>query len=82
MPILKCWPEDGGRFITLPLVRTRDPSNRCSQHGHIPNAGVTTNRTTGMHMQIQKGGAFHHADSERALRPLDMPRLRLEEIPR
>ena len=40
LPILKCWPEDGGRFITLPLVFTKDPGNRHAKHRHVPHAGV------------------------------------------
>ena len=40
LPILKCWPEDGGRYITLPLVFTKDPGNRRAQHRHLPDAGV------------------------------------------
>ena len=40
LPILKCWPEDGGRFITLPLVFTKDPETGDAQHRHVPDAGV------------------------------------------
>ena len=40
LPILKCWPEDGGRFITLPLVFTRDPETGVREHRHLPHAGV------------------------------------------
>ena len=71
MPILKCWPEDGGRFITLPLVRTRDPSTGAHNMG-IYRMQVYDQSTTGMHMQIQKGGAFHHTDAERESKPLDI----------
>ncbi|MCQ4153573.1 MAG: menaquinone biosynthesis decarboxylase [Archaeoglobi archaeon] len=57
-PILKCWPKDAGRFITLPVVITKDP-----QSGEL-NAGVYRmqvfdGRTTGMHWQIHKHGAEH-----------------------
>jgi 4-hydroxy-3-polyprenylbenzoate decarboxylase len=57
-PILKCWPGDAGRFITLPVVITRDPET-----GEL-NAGmyrmqVFDGRTTGMHWQIHKHGALH-----------------------
>ena len=71
MPILKCWPEDGGRFITLPLVRSRDPATGAHNMG-IYRMQVFDKSTTGMHMQIQKGGAFHHVDAERASQPLDI----------
>ncbi len=57
-PILKCWPKDGGRFITLPVVITKDPET-----GEL-NAGmyrmqVFDSKTTGMHWQIHKHGALH-----------------------
>ncbi len=57
-PILQCWPKDGGRFITLPVVITKDPET-----GEL-NAGmyrmqVFDERTTGMHWQIHKHGALH-----------------------
>ncbi len=57
-PILKCWPKDGGRFITLPVVITKDPET-----GEL-NAGmyrmqVFDKRTTGMHWQVHKHGALH-----------------------
>ncbi len=71
MPILKCWPDDGGRFITLPLVRSRDPSTGTHNMG-VYRMQVYDEITTGMHMQIQKGGAFHHVDAERESQPLDV----------
>ncbi len=71
MPILKCWPEDGGRFITLPLVRTRDPETGAHNMG-VYRMQMYDEATTGMHMQIQKGGAFHHVDAERSSKPLDV----------
>ncbi len=71
MPILKCWPEDGGRFITLPLVRSRDPNTGAHNMG-VYRMQVYDERTTGMHMQIQKGGAFQHQQAERELRSFDM----------
>ena len=39
-PVLQCWPGDGGRFITLPGVITRDPKTGQTQHGHVPDAGL------------------------------------------
>ena len=71
IPILKCWPEDGGRFITLPLVRTRDPVTGAHNMG-IYRMQVYDGTTTGMHMQLQKGGAFHHVEAERDEKPLDV----------
>lgn len=62
LPILQTWPADGGRYITLPLVITREP-----QPGNKPgkrNVGmyrmqVYDRRTTGMHWQRQKNAADH-----------------------
>lgn len=71
MPILKCWPHDGGKFITLPLVRSRDPRTGTHNMG-IYRMQVYDHATTGMHMQIQKGGAFHHHDAEQQNQPLEM----------
>jgi len=58
-PILKCWPGDAGKFITLPVVITKDPET-----GEL-NAGmyrmqVFDGKTTGMHWQIHKHGALHY----------------------
>ncbi len=38
LPILTCWPRDGGPFITLPQVITRDPGDRCAQRRLLPDA--------------------------------------------
>ncbi|HKV42939.1 MAG TPA: menaquinone biosynthesis decarboxylase, partial [Blastocatellia bacterium] len=64
LPILRCWPEDGGRFITMPLVFTHNPSNG------KPNCGmyrmqVYDDVTTGMHWQIHKHGAQHFRNLKR-----------------
>ena len=40
LPILQCWPGDGGRYITLPVVFTRDPAHRRAQRRHVPPAGL------------------------------------------
>jgi len=70
LPLLKCWPEDGGHFITLPLVYTQPPD------GHTPpNLGMYRiqrydARTCGLHFQIQKGGGFHYDCAEKLNRPL------------
>ena len=67
-PILKCWPNDGGRFITLPCVVTRDP-------GKVGGSGkrnvgmyrmqVYDGQTTGMHWQRQKVAAEHYREALR-----------------
>lgn len=63
-PIIKCWPHDGqpndeGRFITLPMVFTKDPETG------RPNSGmyrihIYDKKTTGMHWHIHKDGARHY----------------------
>jgi len=62
-PILKCWPEDGGRFITLPLVFTKNPKTG-KQNVGMYRMQVYDEKTTGMHWHIHKHGARDYADSE------------------
>jgi len=64
LPALTCWPEDGGPFLTLPLVLTEHPEGGGSNLG-IYRMQVHTPRTTGMHWQIGKGGGFHYDVAER-----------------
>jgi 4-hydroxy-3-polyprenylbenzoate decarboxylase len=71
LPILKCWPEDGGRFITLPLVFTRDPETGVRNIGTY-RMQVFDGRTTGMHWQRHKGGAQHHRVAERLGKRLEV----------
>jgi 4-hydroxy-3-polyprenylbenzoate decarboxylase len=71
LPILKCWPEDAGRFITLPLVFTRDPETGARNIGTY-RMQVFDSRTTGMHWQRHKGGAQHHRVAERLGRRLEV----------
>jgi len=58
MPILKCWPLDGGRFITLPCVVTRDPDTGVRNLG-MYRVQIFDRNTTGMHWQLQKVAARH-----------------------
>ena len=60
-PILQCWPEDAGRFITLPCVITRDP-NTGKRNVGCYRMQVYDARSTGMHWQRQKIGAEHYRD--------------------
>jgi 4-hydroxy-3-polyprenylbenzoate decarboxylase len=62
-PILKCWPEDGGRYITLPLVITRDPETGGQNYGTY-RMQVYDSQTTGMHWQTHKVGAHHYRVSQ------------------
>lgn len=64
LPILTCWPEDGGRFLTLPQVITYDPRNGKRNMG-MYRMHVFDKQTTGMHWQIQKGGGFHYYQAEK-----------------
>ena len=57
-PILKCWPQDAGRFITFPLVFTKNPETGKRNVGTY-RMQVFDERTTGMHWQTQKHGAEH-----------------------
>jgi 4-hydroxy-3-polyprenylbenzoate decarboxylase len=58
-PILHCWPQDGGRFITLPLVFTENPETGKRNCG-MYRMQVFDERTTGMHWQTHKQGAEHY----------------------
>ena len=55
LPILKCWPDDAGRFITLPLVITKDPENGIQNMG-MYRLQVFDKNTTGMHWHLHKDG--------------------------
>ncbi len=63
LPALTCWPEDGGPFVTLPLVYTQHPDKGGPNLGmyrlHVHDAS-----STGMHWQIGKGGGFHYQIAE------------------
>ncbi|HVT58186.1 MAG TPA: UbiD family decarboxylase [Thermoanaerobaculia bacterium] len=63
LPVLTTWPEDGGPFITLPLVYTEHPAGKGHNLG-MYRLQVHGPRTTGMHWQIGKGGGFHYAVAE------------------
>ena len=58
LPILKCWPKDGGRFITLPNVHTQDPETGARNVG-VYRMQIFDERTTAMHWQVHKVGARH-----------------------
>lgn len=59
LPILKCWPDDGGKFITLPMVITKDPESGRRNVG-LYRMQVLDKTSTAMHWQIHKVGAHHY----------------------
>src|SRR5215208_2664130 len=64
LPVLTTWQEDGGPFITLPLVYTENPVTKKHNLG-IYRMQVYDSRSAGLHWQIQKGGGFHYREAER-----------------
>jgi len=70
LPIITSWPEDGGPFITLPLVYTESP-DRAGHNLGMYRLHVHDRRSTGLHWQIGKGGGFHYASAE--ARGADLP---------
>jgi 4-hydroxybenzoate decarboxylase subunit C len=69
LPAITSWPEDGGPFITLPLVYTAHPHKRGHNLG-MYRMQVHDARTAGMHWQIGKGGGYHYAVAEAHAQPL------------
>lgn len=59
LPILHCWPQDGGPFITLPVVISADPDSSIQNYGMYRNQKFS-NSTLGLHWQYNKGGAAHY----------------------
>src|ERR1700734_1687604 len=64
-PVLQCWSQDAGRFITLPCVTTRDPRSGKRNLG-MYRMQVYDERSTGMHWQRQKVAAEHARERMRA----------------
>src|ERR1019366_3465677 len=58
LPVLRCWPKDGGKFITLPLVQTQDPDT-CKSNLGMYRMQVYNATETGMHWQIVRGAEAH-----------------------
>jgi len=63
IPVLTCWPLDGGPFVTLPLVITHHPETGKRNVG-MYRLQVFDQRTTGMHWHRHKGGAWHYRVAE------------------
>jgi 4-hydroxy-3-polyprenylbenzoate decarboxylase len=72
LPVLTCWPGDGGRYITLPGVFTKDPVTGARNVG-MYRLQYFDDRTLGMHWQTHKGGAEHHRRAGEAPVPVKMP---------
>jgi len=64
-PILKCWPQDGGRYITLPMVFSRNPDTGKRNCGCY-RMQIYDDRTAGMHWQTHKQGAEHYRRLEKS----------------
>ncbi|MDQ3322634.1 MAG: UbiD family decarboxylase, partial [Acidobacteriota bacterium] len=64
LPVLTTWQEDGGAFVTLPLVYTESPTTGKHNLG-MYRIQRHDKETTGIHWQIHKGGGFHYAEAER-----------------
>ncbi|HRI03131.1 MAG TPA: UbiD family decarboxylase [Pyrinomonadaceae bacterium] len=69
LPLLQLWHEDGGHFVTLPLVYTESPTSGKHNLGmyRIQRYDKTS---TGIHWQIGKGGGFHYFEAEKKNKPL------------
>ncbi len=63
IPVLKTWPGDGGRFITLPMVFTKHPDTGARNCG-MYRMQVFDSNTTGMHWHVHKDGAAHYRRAE------------------
>src|SRR6266704_1420212 len=70
-PILKCWPDDGGRFITLTMCHSKDPLTGKRNIG-MYRVQIYDEKTVGMHWQIHKGGAAHFRDAARQHRRMEV----------
>ena len=65
LPAITSWQDDGGPFITLPLVYTEHPEHRKQHNLGMYRMQIFDDCTTGMHWQIHKGGGFHYHEAEK-----------------
>jgi len=65
LPFLTSWQDDGGPFVTLPLVYTEHPSHPKKHNVGMYRMQIFDDSTTGMHWQIHKGGGFHYHEAEK-----------------
>ncbi len=72
LPILQCWPKDAGRYITFPMVITKDPDTGIRNVGAY-RMQVFDSRTTGMHWQVHKDGTAHYRQAkEKGMKRLEV----------
>lgn len=69
LPQIKSWPEDGGAFVTLPLVYTESPTSGKGNLG-MYRIQLFNSTQAGMHIQIHRGGGFHYYEAEKQNQPL------------
>lgn len=71
LPLLRCWPGDAGRFVTLPQVITADPDSGARNVG-VYRLQLHGPRALGLHWERHKGGAGHYARARAAGRPIEV----------
>ncbi len=71
LPVLKCWPGDGGRFITFPLVITKNPATGKQNMG-MYRLQVFDEKTTGMHWHVHHDGAANYREAVKRGKPLEV----------
>ena len=71
LPVIKCWPEDGGKYITFAQVITKHPEKGTRNVG-MYRLQVFDDKTLGLHWQRHKGGAHHYAVAERLGKRLEV----------
>lgn len=71
LPVLKCWPKDGGRFVTLPVVFSRSPINGKRNVG-MYRMHVYDKNSTGMHWHIHKDGAGHFHEYKKMKKRMEL----------
>ncbi|HNX27827.1 MAG TPA: menaquinone biosynthesis decarboxylase [Syntrophomonadaceae bacterium] len=71
LPVLKCWPQDAGRFITLPQVYTKDPVTGQRNVG-MYRLQVYDGQTTGMHWHTHHDGAENYRKNKAAGQPIEV----------
>lgn len=71
LPLLRCWPGDAGRFITLPQVVTADPDTGARNVG-VYRLQLHGPRALGLHWERHKGGAAHYARARATGKPIEV----------